>query len=64
GTYLMIWKQYRSLALLPVQGRTARWYRDVAHLCTLRTDNLTVSNDLEITKVTHWAFLLDIIPDA
>ncbi|PKB96801.1 hypothetical protein RhiirA5_506839 [Rhizophagus irregularis] len=41
GTYLMTWKQYRSLALLPVQGRTARWYRDVAHLCTSRTDNLT-----------------------
>ncbi|GBC16929.2 hypothetical protein GLOIN_2v1785617 [Rhizophagus irregularis DAOM 181602=DAOM 197198] len=41
GTYLMTWKQYRSLALLLVQGRTARWYRDVAHLCTSRTDNLT-----------------------
>ncbi|PKC12454.1 hypothetical protein RhiirA5_396918 [Rhizophagus irregularis] len=40
-THLMTWKQYRSLALLPVQGRTARWYRDVAHLCTSRTDNLT-----------------------
>ncbi|GBC26301.2 ribonuclease H-like domain-containing protein [Rhizophagus irregularis DAOM 181602=DAOM 197198] len=64
GTYLMTWKQYRSLALLPVQGRTARWYCDVAHLCTSRTDNLTVSNDLEITKVNHWAFLLDIILDA
>ncbi|CAB4424654.1 unnamed protein product [Rhizophagus irregularis] len=64
GTHLMTWKQYRSLALLPVQGRTARWYRDVAHLCTSRTDNLTVSNDLEITKVNLWAFLLDIIPDA
>ncbi|GBC37735.2 hypothetical protein GLOIN_2v1785617 [Rhizophagus irregularis DAOM 181602=DAOM 197198] len=64
GTYLMTWKQYRRLALLPVQGRTARWYRDVAHLCTSRIDNLTVSNELEITKVNHWPFLQDIIPDA
>ncbi|GBC54013.2 ribonuclease H-like domain-containing protein [Rhizophagus irregularis DAOM 181602=DAOM 197198] len=41
GTHLMTWKQYRSLALLPVQGRIARWYRDMAHLCTSRIDNLT-----------------------
>ncbi|PKY60261.1 hypothetical protein RhiirA4_430995 [Rhizophagus irregularis] len=60
----MSWKQYRRLALLPVQGRIARWYRDVAHLCTSRVDNLTVNNDLELAKVNHWDFLLDIIPDA
>jgi ribonuclease HI len=64
GTYLMTWKQYRRLALLPVRGRVARWYRDVAHLCTSRIDNLTVMGDLELAEVNHWAFLLDITPDA
>ncbi|PKC74042.1 hypothetical protein RhiirA1_450424 [Rhizophagus irregularis] len=59
-----ILKFFKQLALLLVQGRTARWYRDVAHLCTSRIDNLTVSNELEITKVNHWPFLQDIIPDA
>ncbi|PKY62827.1 hypothetical protein RhiirA4_490046 [Rhizophagus irregularis] len=64
GTYLMTWKQYRSLALLPIQGRAARWYREVTHLCTSRIDNLTVNKDLKLAKANHWAFLLDIIPDA
>src|SRR5687767_556591 len=50
STHLMTWKQYRKLALLPVQERVARWYRDVTHLCTSRIDNLTVNNDLELTK--------------
>ncbi|CAB4425258.1 unnamed protein product [Rhizophagus irregularis] len=60
----MTWKQYRKLALLSVQGRVARWYRDVTHLCTSRIDNLTVNDDLELAKVNHWAFLMDITPDA
>jgi hypothetical protein len=64
GKYLMTWKQYRRLAQLPIQGRVARWYCEVAHLCTSRIDNITVTDDLELAKVNHWAFLLDIIPDA
>ncbi|CAB4403161.1 unnamed protein product [Rhizophagus irregularis] len=64
GTYLMTWKQYRSLALLLIQKRAARWYREVTHLCTSRIDNLTVNKDLKLAKANHWAFLLDIIPDA
>ncbi|PKY62102.1 hypothetical protein RhiirA4_488009 [Rhizophagus irregularis] len=59
----MTWKQYRRLALLPVQGRVARWYRDVAHLCTSRIDNMTIIDDMEIAVVNHWTFLLDIILD-
>src|SRR3954470_12618536 len=38
GTHIMTWKQYRRLAALPVKGRVARWFRDVIHLCTSRTD--------------------------
>ncbi|EXX62704.1 hypothetical protein RirG_159280 [Rhizophagus irregularis DAOM 197198w] len=60
----MTWKQYRKLALLPVQGRVARWYCDVTYLCTSRIDNLTVNDDLKLAKVNHWAFLMDITPDA
>jgi hypothetical protein len=64
GIYFMTWKQYRRLVLLLVQERLARWYRDVAHLCTSRIDNMTIIDDMEIAEVDHWAFLLDIIPDA
>ncbi|CAB4442084.1 unnamed protein product [Rhizophagus irregularis] len=64
GKYLMTWKQYRRLALLPIQGRVARWYREVAHLCTSRIDNITVTDDLELAEVNYWVFLLDIISDA
>ncbi|PKY62848.1 hypothetical protein RhiirA4_490131 [Rhizophagus irregularis] len=62
---LEFFKQYllTKLALLPIQGRVARWYREVAHLCTSRIDNITVTNDLELAEVNHWAFLLDIIPN-
>ncbi|RGB22112.1 hypothetical protein C1646_776623 [Rhizophagus diaphanus] len=55
--------QYRRLALLPVQGRVARWYRDVAHLCTSRIDNIIIIDDMKIAEVNHWTFLLNIIPD-
>jgi hypothetical protein len=64
GTHIMTWKQYRRLAALPVKGRVARWFRDVIHLCTSRTDNTVISNELEINRVNHWDFLQDIIPDA
>ncbi|RGB36530.1 hypothetical protein C1646_758003 [Rhizophagus diaphanus] len=64
GIYLMTWKQYRRLVLLLVQGRVARWYRDVAHLCTFRIDNMTIIDDMEIAEANHWTFLLNIIPDA
>ncbi|CAB4373999.1 unnamed protein product [Rhizophagus irregularis] len=63
GKYLMTWKQYCKLTLLPIQGKVARWYREVAHLCTSRIDNIIVTDNLELAEVNYWAFLLDIIPD-
>ncbi|PKK66687.1 hypothetical protein RhiirC2_784467 [Rhizophagus irregularis] len=59
---LKFFKQYQltNLALLPVQERTARWYRDVVHLCTSRTDNLTTLANSDawligkVNKIHHY----------
>ncbi|PKK63440.1 hypothetical protein RhiirC2_788902 [Rhizophagus irregularis] len=51
GKYLMTWKQYRRLALLPIQGRVAKCYHEIVHffpsewLSSTHQPNITILED-------------------